>query len=257
MKRNKKILTENKVQQLMNLKNFAQAQTFKKVLSNIFNVSLDNGDIHYIFERLNIPFSIMNVRGMSVKYYKRDAVIEVFYKGLLRKEVENLVYNRTSTNAQSTYQSPGYGKSVVINTRDRYYPFKEEPKEDEYEYPNGENDMEKYSEYLINNVYEGKGNMSKITINENDLRTLVFESVKKILKEEYWNYDLKNELRNCNTLYRKLYDFLEYMQFAHVDDMDNAGDNDIPLYKVMCSGYHLLEDLAEFRQDRERKRMKK
>ena len=115
MKRNKKILTENKVQQLMNLKNFAQAQTFKKVLSNIFNVSLDNGDIHYIFERLNIPFSMMNVKGMSIKYYKRDAIIEVFYKGLLRKEVENLVHNHTSTNTQPTIKNHGYGKSVVVN----------------------------------------------------------------------------------------------------------------------------------------------
>ena len=56
MDRNKEILSESKVQQLMNLKNFAQAQTFKKVLSNIFNVSLDNGDIHYIFEGLTCHF---------------------------------------------------------------------------------------------------------------------------------------------------------------------------------------------------------
>ena len=43
--------------------------------------------------------------------------------------------------------------------------------------------MEKYSDYLINNVYEGKRNMTKITINENDIKALVLESVKKLLKE--------------------------------------------------------------------------
>ena len=193
MDRNKEILNESKVQQLMNLKKFAQAQTFKKVLSNIFNVSLDNGDIHYIFERLNIPFSIMNVRGMSVKYYKRDAVIDAFYKGLLSREIESLTRNRKGANTQPKPQIPGYGKSVVVNTTNRYIPNNNNnSEEDEYEYPNGENDMEKYSDYLINNVYEGKKNMNKITINENDIKTLVFESVKKLLKESYYNQAVVN-----------------------------------------------------------------
>jgi hypothetical protein len=183
MDRNKEILSESKVQQLMNLKKFAQAQTFKKVLSNIFNVSLDNGDIHYIFERLNIPFSIMNVRDMSVKYYKRDAVIEVFYKGLLSREIESLTRNRKVANTQPKPQIPGYGKSVVVNTTNRHIPNDNNSMEDDYEYSNGENDMEKYSDYLINNVYERKRNMNKITINENDIKTLVIESVKNVLKE--------------------------------------------------------------------------
>lgn len=187
MDRNKEILSESKVQQLMNLKNFAQAQTFKKVLSNIFNVSLDNGDIHYIFERLNMPFSMMNVRGMSVKYYNRDAIIDAFYKGLLSREIESLTRNRKGANTQPKPQIPGYGKSVVVNMNNRYIPSDNNSTEDEYEYPNGENDMEKYSEYLINNVYEEKKNMNKITINENDIKTLVLESIKKLLKESYHN----------------------------------------------------------------------
>lgn len=225
MKQNKKILTENKIQQLMNLKNFAQAQTFKKVLSNIFNVSLDNGDIHYIFERLNIPFSIMNVRGMSVKYYKRDAVIEVFYKGLLRKEVENLVRNRASTNAQSTIQGPGYRKSVVVNTTNRYIPNNNNSMEDEYEYPNGENDMEKYSEYLINNVYEEKKNMNKVIINENDLKTLVFESVKKILKESYYNSGIFSDNPDLEKL-EKIVGQIENRYLNYDSDTDNISDWD-------------------------------
>ena len=183
MDRNKEILTESKVQQLMNLKKFAQAQTFKKILSNIFNVSLDNGDIHYLFEKLSIPFSIMNVRGMSVKYYKRDAVIEVFYKGLLSREIESLTRNRKGANTQPKPQIPGYRKSVVVNTTNRRIPNDNNSMEDEYEYPNGENNMEKYSEYLINNVYKENKNMNKIKLTENDIKYLVTESVKNVLKK--------------------------------------------------------------------------
>ena len=251
MKRNKEILTENKVQQLLNLKNFAQAQTFKKVLSNIFNVSLDNGDIHYIFERLNIPFSIMNVRGMSVKYYKRDAVIEVFYKGLLRKEIESLTRNRMSTNIQPTYQSPGYRKSVVVNTTNRYIPNNNNSMEDEYEYLNGENDMEKYSEYLINNVYEEKKNMNKITINENDIKTLVFESVKKLLKESYHNSGAFSDNPTLSKLEFLVSTFeLKYIDYDanndNVSDWDEFVEGIINLYNkskelVYFKKYHIKE----------------
>ena len=52
--------------------------------------------------------------------------------------------------------------------------------------------MEKYSDYLINNVYENKTNksMAKIKITENDLKQIIMESVKRVLKEtndEYVN----------------------------------------------------------------------
>lgn len=247
MKQNKEILTENKVQQLLNLKNFAQAQTFKKVLSNIFNVSLDNGDIHYIFERLNIPFSIMNVRGMSVKYYKRDAVIEVFYKGLLRKEVENLVHNRTLTNAQSTIQGPSSRKSVVVNTTNRYIPNNNDSMEDEYEYPNGENDMEKYSEYLINNVYEGRKNMNKIDINENDIKNMVETSIKTILNEAFFNkfktnpYDhnkkgegfTTQQLKDEVSLYHIRQRLQEIVRNCNPEDVAIAKKQAMRLYKLV------------------------
>lgn len=246
MKQNKEILTENKAQQLMNLKNFAQAQTFKKVLSNIFNVSLDNGDIHYIFERLNIPFSIMNVKGMSVKYYKRDAVIEAFYKGLLSKEVKNLVHNRTSINIQPTYQSPGYGKSVAINTTNRYIPNNNNSVEDEYEYPNGENDMEKYSEYLINNVYEGKKNMNKITINENDLKTLVSESVKKILKESYYNSGIFSDNSDLERL-EGIVGQIENRYLEYDSDTDNISDWD-SFIEGIISLYSKSKELVWFKK---------
>ena len=130
---------------------------------------------------------MMNVRGMSVKYYNRDAIIDAFYKGLLSREIESLTRNRKGANTQPKPQIPGYGKSVVVNMNNRYIPSDNNSTEDEYEYPNGENDMEKYSEYLINNVYEEKKNMNKITINENDIKTLVLESIKKLLKESYHN----------------------------------------------------------------------
>lgn len=246
MDKNKEILSKSKVQQLMNLKKFAQAQTFKKVLSNIFNVSLDNGDIHYIFERLNIPFSIMNVRGMSVKYYKRDTVIEVFYKGLLSREIESLTRNRKWTNTQPKTQIPGHGKSVVVNTINKHIPNDNNSMEDEYEYPNGENDMEKYSEYLINNVYEGKKNMNKITINENDLKTLVFESVKKILKESYYNSGIFSDNPDLERL-EGVVGQIENRYLEYDSDTDNISDWD-SFIEGIISLYSKSKELVWFKK---------
>lgn len=246
MGRNRKILTESKVQQIMNLKKFAQAQTFKKVLSSIFNVSLDNGDIHYIFERLNIPFSIMNVRGMSVKYYKRDAVIEAFYKGLLSREIESLTRNRKWANTQPKPQMPGYGKSVVVNTINKHIPNDNNSMEDEYEYPNGENDMEKYSEYLINNVYEEKKNMNKITINENDIKTLVFESVKKLLKESYYNSGVFSDNPELERL-EEIVGQIENRYLDYDSDTNNISDWD-SFIEGIINLYNKSKELVWFKK---------
>jgi hypothetical protein len=165
------------------LKSFAQVQSFKSRINKKYGCKLDNGDVHWIFENLNIPFKWMNVNGINIKYYNRDSVINCYYNGSLIREIKNILLHVTSKVQTPQMNTPGYGKSVVVNATNRYIPNNNNPMEDEYEYPNGENDMEKYSEYLINNVYEEKKNMGKVTINENDLRTLVFESVKNILKE--------------------------------------------------------------------------
>lgn len=198
------------------LKQYAQVQSFKSRLNKKYNCNLDNGDVHYIFEKLNIPFSMMNIRGMNVKYYKRDAVIDAFYRGLLTKEIENLTHNREKNNMQPTFQTPGYGKSIVVNTGNKYYPKNNDnTTEDEHDYPNGENDMEKYSDYLINNVYEGKRNMNKITINENDIKTLVLESVKKLLKE--YTYSYNTGIFSDNELLNKLEKIVYIVERDYID----------------------------------------
>ena len=224
------------------LKQYAQVQSFKSRLNKKYNCNLDNGDLHYIFEKLNIPFSMMNVRGMNVKYYKRDAVIDAFYRGLLTKEIENLTHNREKTNIRPTFQTPGYGKSIVVNTGNRYYPKNNDnTTEDEYDYPNGENDMEKYSNYLINNVYEGKRNMNKITINENDIKQMVNESVRKILKESYNNPNVVNYTTNIRN---KVRDYLYKMEDIFGDDMGNN-----LLNEVFDSGLKFLTMLNAYIDD--------
>ncbi len=234
------------------LKQYAQVQSFKSRLNKKYNCNLDNGDLHYIFEKLNIPFSMMNVRGMNVKYYKRDAVIDAFYRGLLTKEIENLTHNREKTNIHPTFQTPGYGKSIVVNTGNRYYPKNNDnTTEDEYNYTNGENDMEKYSNYLINNVYEGKRNMNKITINENDIKALVLESVKKLLKESYHNSGAFSD----NPTLSKLEFLVSTFETKYIDydanndsisDWDNFVEGIINLYNkskelVHFKKYHIKE----------------
>lgn len=169
------------------LKSFAQVQSFKSRINKKYGCKLDNGDVHWIFENLNIPFKWMNVNGINIKYYNRDSVIICYYNGSLIREIKNILLHVTSKVQTPQMNKPGYGKSVVVNATNRYIPNNNNSMEDEYEYPNGENDMEKYSEYLINNVYEEKGNMSKITINENDIKDMVETSIKTILKEAFFN----------------------------------------------------------------------
>lgn len=233
------------------LKQYAQVQSFKSRLNKKYNCNLDNGDLHYIFEKLNIPFSMMNVRGMNVKYYKRDAVIDAFYRGLLAKEIENLTHNHKGVNTQPKPQIPGYGKSIVVNTGNRYYPKNNDnTTEDEYDYPNGENDMKKYSDYLINNVYEGK-NMNKITINENDIKALVLESVKKLLKESYHNSGIFSDNPTLSKLEFLVSTFeLKYIDYDanndSVSDWDNFVEGIINLYNkskelVYFKKYHIKD----------------
>ena len=229
------------------LKQYAQVQSFKSRLNKKYNCNLDNGDLHYIFEKLNIPFSMMNVRGMNVKYYKRDAVADAFYRGLLTKEIENLTRNREKINIQPTFQTPGYGKSIVVNTGNRYYPKNNDnTAEDEYDYPNGENDMEKYSNFLINNVYEGKRNMNKITINENDLKTLVLESVKKILRKRFYNSGAFSNNPNLERL-EEIVGQIENKYLDYNSDTDNISDWD-GFIEGVINLYNKSKELVYFKE---------
>ena len=130
----------------------------------------------------------------------------------------------------------------MVNTGNRYYPKNNDnTTEDEYDYPNGENDMEKYSNYLINNVYEGKRNMNKITINENDIKQMVNESVRKILKESYNNPNVVNYTTNIRN---KVRDYLYKMEDIFGDDMGNN-----LLNEVFDSGLKFLTMLNAYIDD--------
>ena len=159
-----------------NIKPFAQAQTFRKILNAKFGCSLDSSDIHWIFERYRLPYSVRVFNGAKIKYYKTSQVAELYYNGSLAKEIRNIMRNRSIPNQPITNTGCSFnGRSSNNDVSD------------ELNYNNNENDMEKYSDYLINNVYESKNMVNKVIINENIFKSLVLESVKRILKESYHN----------------------------------------------------------------------
>jgi hypothetical protein len=111
--------------------------------------------------------------------------------------------------------------------------------------------MEKYSDYLINNIYEEKRNMNKITINENDIKTLVLESVKKLLKESYRNSGIFSNNPTLSKLEFLVSTFeLDYIDYDsnndNVSNWDEFVQGIINLYEkskelVHFKNYHIKE----------------
>lgn len=228
------------------LKSFAQVQSFKSRINKKYGCKLDNGDVHWIFENLNIPFKWMNVNEINIKYYNRDSVINCYYNGSLIREIKNILLHVTSKVQTPQMNKPGYGKSVVVNATNRYIPNNNNSMEDEYEYPNGENDMEKYSNFLINNVYEGKRNMNKITINENDLKTLVLESVKKILRKRFYNSGAFSNNQNLERL-EEIVGQIENKYLDYNSDTDNISDWD-KFVEGIINLYNKSKELVYFKK---------
>lgn len=91
--------------------------------------------------------------------------------------------------------------------------------------------------------------MSKININKEDIKELVNESLKMILKE-YNNYDLKNEVKYCKSVYKKISDFLDYLEVAHIDDFVDMKEKDPALFNLISCVDKLYYAFIDFFKER-------
>lgn len=91
--------------------------------------------------------------------------------------------------------------------------------------------------------------MTKININKNDIKEMVEDSIKNILKE-YNNYNLKNEIKYCKSTYNKVYEFLDYMDGAHFNDYMDMEEKDPALFNLMSCTWELYHAFNAFFKSR-------
>ena len=195
--------------QIPSTKKRVKVDTCLKYINKIFNSKLDAYDLHSIFEELNIGYGTCEFNGKAIKFYNKNEVENYLNSGVIGSKVRKIMSYRIPTKQEIKQDTI---KGVPIP---RFKPIEQEV-EPQPEYRNHENDMEKYSEYLINNVYENKisKNMAKIRITENKLKQIINESVRRILKEQDFQEvpdSWYNEDDDIAKNYPKM-DFWEYVE---------------------------------------------
>lgn len=186
------------------IKELEQPKKWKKKFNQIYGVNLDEEDIHRLFEKFGINFKTSVQGGVNIRFYDKQQVIGLINSGRLKREIETIMRNRKVFSGLRklpvSYSNPPDESSEKVVKRGRRNiilpnkPIETTNDDLDVEYRNGENDMEKYSEYLINNVYqfESKGNnirnIGKGVIKESKLRQIIKEAIKHVLNEEEWNY---------------------------------------------------------------------
>lgn len=171
---------------LNNIKSFAQISTFLKHINRIYNVKLEKYQLHNIFEKLGIHYLLNYATKVPLKLYKRDDVLYCLHNGSIRREILKLLNHEDLLKSSLVKRKYDYSnndnglKTVDLNNISH--------KETEIKpyYKNNEDDMEKYSEYLINNIYED--NMKKITLNENDIKQMIKETLESVIKNGWKRY---------------------------------------------------------------------
>lgn len=148
--------------------------TVVSIINKRFNTNLSNRDVHELLQWKKInPIIVPSMP--KVTWYNKDSVInlisqiEYIPKKLDKKHYLNLgdVVFKTNTNNHNN------NSHNIINKNDNIYDYHTD--DSEYEYKNGENDMEKYSDYLINQKYQFESK-KKIKITEESYKRL-FEDV--------------------------------------------------------------------------------
>lgn len=138
-------------------KKFIQVSSCVKYFKQLFDKQVDKYDIHSVFEMLHIDSMTANINGRPVKYYRTSNIEDYLNNGRLIKLL-NLDFKghpKMPTYTPERYSIPKE-PDFVKRGNQRLIINKPTPKEDEItpDYKNGENDMQAYSEYLINHVYE-------------------------------------------------------------------------------------------------------
>ena len=128
---------------------YFQCSEWRKKLNNLYNINLELSEIHSIFESLNIPKKYIKIRGIDISHYPQSNVYTKIYDGSLRDKINMFKLQKTKPYDLYSKKTPSINIPLHDNVKT----------DDDYTYKNNENDMEKYSEYLINKVYENKINM--------------------------------------------------------------------------------------------------
>ena len=169
-----------------------QVGSWKKLFNEKYNSNLTISDVHNIFEKYRVPFSYSERGGCQIKYYDTNSVEDLMYDGTIKREIEQITRGKQFANrleklpagksipVPSNEPKKRNGRYVIVNNN--------QPKtiEDGADYKNGENDMETYSDYLINNVYQFENKIKNITkriIKESELKQIVESCVRNILNE--------------------------------------------------------------------------
>ena len=92
---------------LSDMNNMSQCATWRIKINNLFNGNLSDSDIHWIFERLNIPKYPKYINGHTIIYYKKSDAEVILYNGKLKSEINNINAIRNNPKPESirTYTS--------------------------------------------------------------------------------------------------------------------------------------------------------
>ena len=165
-----------------NIYSLDQANKWMKTLNSMYGVNLDIEDIHRLFQKFGVCFKTKNIDGKDIKFYNKSNIVDLIGSGHIKKEIDNIVKGNKAFSGLrklpvSYSKPPEEGPERVVKRGRRNIILPNNPIENEYddpdiEYKNGENDLEAYSKYLINNVYqfEGKQNKKRVFVTEAQLK---------------------------------------------------------------------------------------
>lgn len=167
---------------LNDIKEYAPCNRWTAKINTFFNTKLEDRDIYTIFDMVGIEKKRRNVGGREFYAFDKDDVEPKLYDGSIRSAVIRLKDNKGIPNVDNQnpvkrtnfkLSNPNDERIVKRGRRNIILPKSDnEVVNDNSEYRNGEDDMESYSNYLINNVYQF----------ENIVRKAVTESLNKLLK---------------------------------------------------------------------------
>ena len=151
-----------------NKKKDITANSIKKEIRERYKKDYELDTIHWIMEKSGLE-------SYKRKMRKRKRIANKRTRNNYIKNIITKIELNKNQKLNNTFPKTDEGPNIELPKPNIS---KKEHEEDYSTYKNDENDMEKYSEYLINNVYE-----NKIHLTFNDLQEIVKKSVIKILTE--------------------------------------------------------------------------
>lgn len=161
-----------------------QASKWRNILNDRYNINLGVSDVHDIFQKLGVFSKEKNFDDANIKFYDKDKIVDLIDNGEIKREIDTLLNNRKKYSGLrklpvSYSTPPKEGPEKILKRGRRNFILQNKPIEKntddlDIEYNNGENDMEAYSNYLINNVYQFEGKQKKrIFVTESQFKDLL------------------------------------------------------------------------------------